>query len=166
MFADCPTPSTNSHSSVSVNGNVATYTCDNGYQLSGSSQRTCSSNGQWNGVAPHCFSCSQYTYSSILLKRIQLYKRFCYIYFRHYNQYVPIYINVKRLYILLFFIMISINSLIQITSTYLSSRLPSWVYVIVYEMCLCSLFLLLLFWTFELVNTYYFFLSITVVLCV
>jgi len=27
-------------------------------------------------------------------------------------------------------------------------------------------FLLLLFWTFELVNTYYFFLSITVVLCV
>lgn len=35
-------------------GSVATYTCNNGYSLVGSSTRSCQSNGQWSGDAPSC----------------------------------------------------------------------------------------------------------------
>ena len=33
---------------------TATYSCDNGYELNGSSTRTCSSNGMWTPAAPIC----------------------------------------------------------------------------------------------------------------
>ena len=33
---------------------TATYSCDNGYELNGSSTRTCSSDGMWTRAAPIC----------------------------------------------------------------------------------------------------------------
>ena len=35
-------------------GDTATYTCDDGYELIGSSTRTCQSNGDWSGSPPTC----------------------------------------------------------------------------------------------------------------
>ena len=35
-------------------GDTATYTCDAGYELIGSSTRTCQSNGEWSGSPPTC----------------------------------------------------------------------------------------------------------------
>ena len=46
--------------SVSYSGttynNVATYSCITGYQLIGSSTRTCTSGGSWSGSEPYCQS--------------------------------------------------------------------------------------------------------------
>ncbi len=39
---------------VSVEGSTATYTCDTGYTLSGSSSRTCRDNGSWSSPEPLC----------------------------------------------------------------------------------------------------------------
>ena len=33
---------------------TATYSCNNGYELNGSSTRTCSSDGMWTPAAPIC----------------------------------------------------------------------------------------------------------------
>ena len=35
-------------------GSVATYQCDKGYSLSGSGQRVCRSDGNWDGHVPVC----------------------------------------------------------------------------------------------------------------
>ena len=35
-------------------GDTATYTCDDGYELVGSSTRTCQPNGEWSGSPPTC----------------------------------------------------------------------------------------------------------------
>ena len=35
-------------------GSLATYRCNEGYSLIGNSQRTCQSNGHWNGSTPEC----------------------------------------------------------------------------------------------------------------
>ena len=35
-------------------GSVATYTCDNGYTLMGTAERTCRSDGRWEGSIPSC----------------------------------------------------------------------------------------------------------------
>ena len=35
-------------------GDTATYTCDAGYELIGSSTRTCQSNGDWSESSPTC----------------------------------------------------------------------------------------------------------------
>lgn len=35
-------------------GQIAVYSCDRGYALSGPAIRTCQSSGSWNGSAPHC----------------------------------------------------------------------------------------------------------------
>ena len=35
-------------------GDTATYTCDDGYELSGSGTLTCLSSGEWSGLLPTC----------------------------------------------------------------------------------------------------------------
>ena len=35
-------------------GDMATYSCDIGFVLNGSLQRTCMTNGQWSGADPKC----------------------------------------------------------------------------------------------------------------
>ena len=35
-------------------GDVARYSCDAGYTLNGTSERTCQADGQWNGTEPTC----------------------------------------------------------------------------------------------------------------
>ena len=46
------------HGNTSTNGtvfqSVATYTCDNGYNLDGFQNRTCESNAMWSGDEPEC----------------------------------------------------------------------------------------------------------------
>ena len=37
-------------------GSTATYSCQRGYTLVGTSTRTCQANRQWSGVAPVCES--------------------------------------------------------------------------------------------------------------
>jgi len=37
-------------------GSVATYSCNEGYVLCGSKNRTCQSNGSWSGLPPECIS--------------------------------------------------------------------------------------------------------------
>ena len=41
-------------------GSIATYRCNRGFRLLGSSRRTCQSNSQWSGQAPVCISESYY----------------------------------------------------------------------------------------------------------
>ena len=35
-------------------GDVAKYSCDAGYTLNGTSERTCQADGRWNGTEPTC----------------------------------------------------------------------------------------------------------------
>ena len=35
-------------------GSTATYSCDKGYELSGSGPLACQANGLWNGTGPTC----------------------------------------------------------------------------------------------------------------
>ena len=37
-------------------GDVARYSCDRGYTLNGTAERTCQANGRWNGSVPTCIS--------------------------------------------------------------------------------------------------------------
>ena len=41
---------------LTTKGGMATYSCNNGYRLSGSPTRTCGSDGAWIGVVPTCIS--------------------------------------------------------------------------------------------------------------
>jgi len=35
-------------------GDTCTFTCDDGYQISGSTRRTCGDDGNWSGMNPTC----------------------------------------------------------------------------------------------------------------
>ena len=37
-------------------GSIATYSCDVGFALQGSTERECEATGQWNGSEPSCIS--------------------------------------------------------------------------------------------------------------
>ena len=37
-------------------GNVARYSCDKGYMVNGTADRTCQADGQWSGSMPTCES--------------------------------------------------------------------------------------------------------------
>ena len=43
-----------SHTAGTTFGQTATYICNTGYQLMGSSIRTCQATGVWSGSAPNC----------------------------------------------------------------------------------------------------------------
>ena len=48
--------------SGTTTGGVATYSCNQGYGLTGLSTRTCGTDGVWNGTAPTCGK-NNYMYS-------------------------------------------------------------------------------------------------------
>lgn len=49
---------TNGHVSVTKPsyGGVATFECDEGYEMNGDSTRSCQLNGKWSGKNPECAS--------------------------------------------------------------------------------------------------------------
>ena len=49
-----PPENGNVDASITTIGSVATYSCNNGFLLSGDSQRICQMNGFWSGSAPTC----------------------------------------------------------------------------------------------------------------
>ena len=57
---DCGSPSSISNGNVDISSTTfnsrAGYRCNTGYQLQGSSTRTCQDNEQWSGQAPQCAS--------------------------------------------------------------------------------------------------------------
>ena len=42
----------------STPGEIATYFCNDGYQLVGNTTRTCQENGEWSGQPPECVQCT------------------------------------------------------------------------------------------------------------
>ena len=54
----CDEPETPANGDKVVNGNLegdtVTYSCNNGFNLSGDASRTCRSNGEWSGTQPKC----------------------------------------------------------------------------------------------------------------
>jgi len=70
----CPHPSVPLYAQVTLSdeigirpGSTANYKCDDGYELFGSSVRTCSSSGKWSGDLPYCGSYLTQTYYSMSL---------------------------------------------------------------------------------------------------
>ncbi len=57
---ECPTPAYLNNGLVTYSGttftNEATYSCDYGYTLQGSTTRTCNANGGWQPSEPFCQS--------------------------------------------------------------------------------------------------------------
>ncbi|XP_064486743.1 sushi, von Willebrand factor type A, EGF and pentraxin domain-containing protein 1-like [Ornithodoros turicata] len=57
---NCPQPAVPLYAKVTFSsedrspGSMATYTCDEGYELFGVPTRTCSQNGRWSGELPYC----------------------------------------------------------------------------------------------------------------
>ena len=45
-------------------GDMVTYTCDEGYELTGNESRFCLRTGNWSGQDPECTCKCQYTYAS------------------------------------------------------------------------------------------------------
>jgi hypothetical protein len=72
-------------SPLPLNGNVtfnlttfgenATYTCNNGYQISGNTIRTCDNKGNWSGLLPNCTLVGMFhVIQKLLLQTINLWK--------------------------------------------------------------------------------------------
>jgi hypothetical protein len=57
-ITDCEHPPLPANGNVTFNltafGENATYTCNNGYQISGNTIRTCDNKGNWSGQIPNC----------------------------------------------------------------------------------------------------------------
>ena len=58
---NCGNPNTPTNGRVNTStgtsvGDVARYSCDTGYTRNGLAERTCQTNGQWNGSVPTCRS--------------------------------------------------------------------------------------------------------------
>ena len=49
-----PPDNGNVDASITTVGSVATYSCDNGFLISGDPQRNCQMDGLWSGSAPTC----------------------------------------------------------------------------------------------------------------
>ena len=71
---DLSAPS-NGHISITATtfGSVATYSCDLGYTLDGSTSRICQSNGQWSGSQPSCSG----EWSLLIIKQNMYHATFC-----------------------------------------------------------------------------------------
>ena len=58
LAVQCPALSDPENGAVTTTGtgvgDTATYTCNSGFEISGSDTRTCQSNGEWSGSAPTC----------------------------------------------------------------------------------------------------------------
>ena len=52
----CGHPDAPFRGAVKINGSVAQYSCDMGWELAGKEERNCQSNGIWDGSPPHCYS--------------------------------------------------------------------------------------------------------------
>jgi hypothetical protein len=57
-ITDCKHPPLPLNGNVTLNlttfGENATYTCNNGYNISGNTIRTCDNKGNWSGLLPNC----------------------------------------------------------------------------------------------------------------
>ena len=62
-------------------GSTATYSCNDGYNLVGTSVRTCQANGEWSGSAPICVPgtlihslciIATYTYYCLLIPSVSI----------------------------------------------------------------------------------------------
>ena len=56
--------------SGTTEGSIATYTCDEGFTLSGSTSQTCGSNGTWRPAAPVCLLNSMYCRGTFIVDYI------------------------------------------------------------------------------------------------
>ena len=58
MLADCGSLPNPTNGSViltgTVEGSFANYTCNDGFELEGASDRVCQGNGNWSGSEPFC----------------------------------------------------------------------------------------------------------------
>ena len=54
------------NSNTDVADSVATFSCDYGFRLDGSAQRSCTNEGNWNGTEAICVGQSVYTVEKML----------------------------------------------------------------------------------------------------
>ena len=74
IYIDCEPPPPIAHGNATYNGTAvessyATYTCDPGYDLIGSTNRKCLISSEWDGESPKCKS----TTHRFLIERIHNY---------------------------------------------------------------------------------------------
>ena len=55
-FLETPSNGQQHFPDKSVEGAIASFTCDKGYKLEGSAERTCQGNGEWTGTDATCVS--------------------------------------------------------------------------------------------------------------